>query len=85
MIKRKLYRYSGRNGILTTCILLDGINHIEVYELKAEEGNILTNNERTTYSVIVEKDAILEFERKMSAKNYPNQQKYNEEVEKLYK
>ena len=32
-----------------------------------------------------EKEAILEFERKMSMKNYPNQQKYNEEVEKLYK
>ncbi len=58
MTKRKLYRYSGRNGILTTCILLDGINHIEVYELKAKEGKILTNGEKTTYSIIVEQDAI---------------------------
>ena len=72
MTKRKLYRYSGRNGILTTCILLDGINHIEVYELKAEEGNILTNNERTTYSVIVEKDAIKDWKEMKDNTNQSN-------------
>ena len=31
-----------------------------------------------------EKEAILEFERKLSMKNYPDQQKYNEEITKLY-
>ena len=31
-----------------------------------------------------EKEAILEFERKLSMKNYPEQQKYNEEITKLY-
>lgn len=58
MTKKKLYRYSGRNGILTTCVLLDGINHIPVFELKAGEGKILTNGEKTVYSIIVEEDAI---------------------------
>jgi len=32
-----------------------------------------------------EKEAILEFERKLSMKNYPDQQKYNEEITRLYK
>ena len=32
-----------------------------------------------------DKDAILEFEKNMSMRNYPNQQKYNEEITKLYK
>ena len=58
MTKKKLYRYSGRNGILTTRVLLDGINHILVYELRAEEGKILTNGEITTYGIIVEENEI---------------------------
>lgn len=32
-----------------------------------------------------DRDAILEFERNMSLKNYPNRQKYNEELNELYK
>ena len=36
MTKNKMYRYLGRNGILTTKILLDGINHIDVLELVAD-------------------------------------------------
>ena len=54
MTKRKLYRYLGRNGILTTPILLDGINHILMFELRAAKGHILTNGTVTLYSVVVE-------------------------------
>lgn len=32
-----------------------------------------------------DKEALLQFEANMSMKNYPNQQKYNEEITKLYK
>ena len=63
MTKKKMYRYLGRNGILTTYILLDGIAHIPMLELKAKEGYILTNGERKAYSVIVEEEeAILWYE-----------------------
>ena len=43
MITRKMYRYLGRNGILTTRILIDGVDHIPMVELVAEKGNILSN------------------------------------------
>lgn len=58
MTKTKFYRYSGRNGILTTSILLDDIKHYDVYELKASSGKILTNGEIKVYSIIVEKEEI---------------------------
>lgn len=40
---QKLYRYLGRNGIITTPILLENVEPIIVYELKADEGKILTD------------------------------------------
>ena len=49
MTKKKMYRYLGRNGILTTYILLDGITHIPMFELKAKDGYILTNNHVVSY------------------------------------
>lgn len=61
MTKKKFYRYSGRNGILTTSILLDGISHILVYQLKASNGHILTNGEVLTYNIMVEEDEINEW------------------------
>lgn len=54
MKKRKMYRYLGRNGILTTSILLDGINHIPMVELKADPGYVLFNGEDLRYVVAVE-------------------------------
>ena len=48
MTKKKLYRYLGRNGILTTRIRIDGASFISVTELTAAEGMVLTNGE--TYS-----------------------------------
>lgn len=58
MTTNKLYRYFGRNGILTTKILLDGINHIPMVMLKADEGKILTNGNQVCYSIIIEETEI---------------------------
>lgn len=58
MTTNKLYRYFGRNGILTTKILLDGINHIPMVMLKADEGKILTNGNQMCYSIIIEEQEI---------------------------
>lgn len=58
MTKRKMYRYLGRNGILTTHILIDGVNYIPVVELTAAKGMILTDGERTSYSIIVEEPEV---------------------------
>ena len=54
MTKKKMYRYLGRNGILTTRILIDGVNYIPMVEIIADPGMILTDGETTTYSIIVE-------------------------------
>ena len=54
MKQRKQYRYIGRNGIITSSILLDGINHIPMTYLEAEPGFILTNGERRAYAITVE-------------------------------
>ena len=40
MIKNNIYKYIGRNGIITSKVILDGINRLEFYELRAEEGKI---------------------------------------------
>ena len=58
MTTKKMYRYLGRNGILTTHVLIEGANYIPLVELIADEGKILTNGEKTTYSVIVEESEI---------------------------
>lgn len=54
MKKSKLYRYLGRNGILDTRILLDGINHIDMLLIQADPGFILTDGEVIRYSVTIE-------------------------------
>lgn len=54
MRKEKLYRYLGRNGILDTRVLLDGINHIDMVILYADPGKVLTNGEEFKHSIMVE-------------------------------
>lgn len=58
MRKQKLYRYVGYNGTVTTHVLLDGINHQVVYELKADDGKYLTNGNRKMRLVIVDEESI---------------------------
>lgn len=58
MTSRKMYRYLGRNGILTTHILIEGANYIPLVELVADKGKILTNGEKTVYAVVVEESDV---------------------------
>ena len=53
MKKKKQYRYLGRNGIITSPVLLDGIGHIDMLWLSAEAGKILTNGEKKLQSVTI--------------------------------
>lgn len=43
MTKNKVYRYLGRNGIITTPILIEGSAPITMYRLIADNGMILSN------------------------------------------
>lgn len=58
MTKIKMYKYLGRNGILTTRIQLDGINFIPMVELIAGEGKVLTNGEKKVKTIIIEEEEI---------------------------
>lgn len=56
MTKTKMYRYLGRNGIITSPVLLDKVEPIVMYELRAASGKLLTNGEKSLKSTLVFED-----------------------------
>jgi hypothetical protein len=56
MTKTKMYRYLGRNGIITSPVLLDKVEPIVMYELIAAEGKVLINGEKSLKSTLVFED-----------------------------
>lgn len=58
MRKQKMYKYIGYNGTVTTHVLLDGISHLVMYELKADDGKYLTNGKRKMKLVIVDENSV---------------------------
>ena len=58
MKKIKQYRYIGRNGIITSNVLLDNIPRIDMIRIEAAPGYILTNGEMKAYATTVEIDEI---------------------------
>lgn len=61
MTQSKVYRYIGRNGIITSPVLLDGISRIDMITIKADENMILTDGNRKVYSITIEKDELSEW------------------------
>lgn len=53
MNKSKMYRYLGRNGIITSPIFLENIEPILMFRLTASEGKILTNGEEKAKTKLV--------------------------------
>jgi hypothetical protein len=51
MIKKDLYRYTGRNGIITSLVHLEDIKFYPMYRLIAEDGKKLTNGELVVDSI----------------------------------
>lgn len=45
MIKKNLYRYVGRNGIITSLVLLEDAKFYPMFRLIADEGKILINTD----------------------------------------
>ena len=58
MITKKMYRYLGRNGFITSAILLENIPPISMIELQAENGKVLFNGDKKAYSVVVFEDEV---------------------------
>lgn len=46
MTQTKAYLYHGKNGTITSKVLLEGIPYIPMIELKADDGMILTDGNR---------------------------------------
>lgn len=51
MIKKNLYRYIGRNGIITSLVYLEDVKYYAMYRLIADEDKILTNGELKVKSI----------------------------------
>lgn len=51
MTKKDLYRYTGRNGIITSLVHLDDIKYYPMYRLIADEDKILTDGELKVKSI----------------------------------
>ena len=51
MIKKDLYRYTGRNGIITSLVHLEDAKFYPMYRLIADEGKVLTNGELKVKSI----------------------------------
>lgn len=51
MIKKDLYRYIGRNGIITSLVHLEDAKYYPMYRLIADEGKVLTDGELIVKSI----------------------------------
>ena len=51
MIKKPLYRYLGKNGLITSVVELISLDYIPMYRLSAAPGFILTDGERKGYNI----------------------------------
>lgn len=47
----KIYRYIGQNGIITSSVLLNNIDKMDMYYLIADENKYLTDGQRQVRSV----------------------------------
>lgn len=62
MIQTKMYRYLGRNGTITSPILLEQISPIAMVTLKAAQGKLLTNGIKTVYTITVFEDEVSQWQ-----------------------
>ena len=58
MTKNKVYRYLGRNGIITTPILIEGATPITMYRLIADNGMVLSNGKTHAQMIDVFDDEV---------------------------
>ena len=58
MTSTKMYRYLGRNGTITSEVLLENISPIPMIRLSAAKGKILSDGNRRVYSAFVFEDEL---------------------------
>ena len=62
MNTEKMYRYLGRNGTITSPILLENATPIEMKKLIASQGKILTDGNKFVYSITVFLDEVADWQ-----------------------
>ena len=62
MITEKMYRYVGRNGLITSRVFIENASPIPMLRLQALQGKILTNGTKFSYDIIVFKDEVDEWQ-----------------------
>ncbi len=58
MTKQNIYKYFGRNGVIVSLVYLDYSNRLDMYQLIADPGKVLTNGERFVQNVIINPDEL---------------------------
>jgi hypothetical protein len=58
MTQSKMYRYIGRNGIITSPVLLEKVEPIAMIELRAAAGKVLSNGSETAKVKLVFADEL---------------------------
>jgi hypothetical protein len=58
MKKQVIYKYLGTNGTIESPVHLEDIYYVRLMRLTADTGNILTNGDRTSYSVTISEDEV---------------------------
>lgn len=62
MIKKPLYRYLGKNGLITSLVELLDVKHIAMYRLIAEPGCYLTDGDQKVYQVDIFAEDLLKWQ-----------------------
>ncbi len=58
MTKQNIYKYFGRNGVIVSLVYLDYANRMDMFQLVADSGKVLTNGERQVHNVIINKEDV---------------------------
>lgn len=58
MVSEKMYKYIGRNGSITSTVLLENVSPIAMRRLMASSGKLLTNGRKRVKEVIVFEDEV---------------------------
>jgi hypothetical protein len=53
MKKTKMYRYPGKNGIITSKVLLEKADRYDMWSLQADEGKILSDGEQFVHATTI--------------------------------
>lgn len=61
MTKQNIYKYFGRNGVIVSLVFLDYANRMDLYQLIADEGKVLTNGKKQVHNVIINKDELAQW------------------------